>query len=194
MAEKLSFERLYFRESTSKRGEKCFVAKIREYTQSETGEKEYKGDAIVIANTSGKYKTTIDEEGKWDVSVMPMNKGKGYVVLLANRATDKIQIKEVEDRVLVLVNGREEKLKTEDGHFIPISFFCEQWYDPKKIINTIKRKMEYLQLGEGFDKEEFFAFFLDACSRVEREYAKKKAENSSLDESDLSRLRNKFKR
>jgi len=197
MTEKLSFTRLYFRESKSRNDELCFVSKVREYIKDEnTGEKEYLGDAIVIANTTGKYKCGISEEGKWDVNVMPMNKGKGYVVLTASRSTDKLEIKEMEDRVLVLVNGREEKLKTEDGHFIPISFFCKQWYDPKKIVKTIRRKMEYLQLAEDFNEEEFFADFISTCRRVERGYNKKVKNNSSSSVStdELEMLRNKFKR
>jgi len=190
---KHSFTRLYFKESEHREGGKCWIAKLK--YDPETGERMENGTLIVLANTSGKLATNIDKEGRWDVVCIPMKSGKGFIVVESSWTEDDIEL-EIEDyRVSLVINDKIEKLKTEDGKFIPLYFDRKRWYDPKKILPSIRRKMEHLQLPSDFSVDILCKEFLEACDEVSEEYArdmKKASGDEVVDSGKLEKLAEKW--
>ena len=186
--EKLVFSRLFFKESKNKKGELCYVGKVKIYKDIEGGKKkQYDGDKIVIGNTKGNEVCGINKEGRWDVTCRKMGKGDGYIVLFASYTFDKISFVQSDTSVQFLINGREEKLKTEDNKFIPLSFNAARWYDPTIILHNISRKLIFLQLPQDFNFVTWGESFLKACKEAENKYNK-----SLLKDKQDSRKGNKF--
>lgn len=158
-----TFHRLFLRESKNKKGERCFIGKVK---NMEDGT-----DLIVVANPDLLEKNGITETGRYDVEVKPMKNGRGFIVSAISWAFDKIEISTEETRVVLLINGREEKLK-ENGRFIPLSFDCERYYDPRKISENIRKKLGYMQLEEGKDIDGFLDAFVSLCKQTEKNYKK----------------------
>ena len=120
---KLAFTRLFFRKSRNKKGEDCYISKIKQYDNDpETNKKIFAGDLIIIANVEGLQKCGIDREGRWDVRCRRMSKGTGFVVIDADWTIDHITLQEDGWKLRFLISGKEDKLKTEDGKFIPLGF------------------------------------------------------------------------
>lgn len=190
---KLAFTRLYFKKSKNRKGEECYISKVKNYDILENGKKKFLGDAIVIANTTGRQKANIDKEGRWDVKCKRMHKGSGFVVIDAVWTIDDIEIKIDGWVVKFLINGRQEKLKTDDGKYIPLYFDRENWYDPEVIVENIERKLKFLQLPPKFSFEDLKLEFLGRCNEVQRKY-KKKAEksDSTIDEASIDKLKEKW--
>lgn len=200
-AKKLHFDRLYFKRSKNNKNEECYIGKVKLYVDDATDPsgKRYEGDAIVIGNMFGAQKCNITEEGRWTVKVKPMAKGRGYVVVEAEWAFDQIEIKREGYSIRFLINGREERLCTDDGKHIPLFFKCDNYYSPEMILPSIKRKMEYLQLPPDFCKQDIYDKYMEMCEGVLKEYdkqAKKKApKEAELEvevELNLSDLKNRF--
>jgi len=196
---KLDFTRLYFKKSQNKKGEDCFIAKVKSYSNTDS-EKRFVGDVIVIANCNSGV-IGITKEGRWDVKCKKMEKGTGYVVVEAQYTTDKIETKTEKHSVLVLINGREEKLKTDDNKYIPLSFHCDKWYEVELILKNIERKLTYLQLPGEFSFAEFSNEFREKCINVAKEYKKSIKQNSKKDnvvvvdqplDGSIERLKNKI--
>ena len=178
---KLSFTRLFFRKSKNKKGEECYISKIKNYDILDDGRKKFLGDAIVIANTCGSQKSTINREGRWDVKVKKMEKGSGYVVVDAVYTIDAVNFSVANCKVSFTINGREEKLKTDDGKFIPLYFDARNWYEPTTIYYNIERKFKFLQLPPDFSTEFFKNRFLALCEQCEKDYLKQsKAEKKKI--------------
>lgn len=192
---KLFFTRLYFRKSENKKGESCYISKIKNYNILENGRKEFAGDSIVIANTVGRQKSNITKAGRWDVKCKKMKKGNGFVVLDAKWTVDKVMIKIEGWVVKFLVNDRQEKFKTVTGKYIPLYFDRERWYDPEVIVYNIEQKLKFLQLPEDFSFEELKLEFLGACDRVQKEYKKEVSDSTGtkIEETDIERLKSKWK-
>lgn len=190
---KLNFTRLFFKKSKNKKGEDCYIGKVKQYVTKESGGKQFNGDTIVIANLFGSQKCNIDREGRWDVRCKKMEKGNGYVVVDANYTQDTLTISTGDFFAKFLINGREEKLKTEDGKYIPLSFDCDKYYDPEIIVENIERKLKYLQLPENFSFDGFMQDFLENCSKVHKAYCKREMpENEKISEDALNKLKANF--
>ena len=196
---KLSFTRLFFKKSKNKKGEECYISKVKNYDILSDGKKKFLGDAIVIANTCGSQKSTINKEGRWDVKVKKMDKGSGYVVVDAVWTLDRPDFSNCDNRVAFTINGREEKLKTDDGKYIPLYFDVKNWYDPETVFHNIERKMKFLQLGADFSLEIFKNRFLALCEQEEKNYGKlakkqkiTKTDEKIVDEDSLHALREKW--
>lgn len=197
---KLNFTRLYFRKSKNKKGQECFISKIKSYTTGDDGKKLYTGDVIVLANSpsnlGGVVNTGyIDKEGRYDVECKLMQSGKGYLVTRAIWTTDILDARVSGFKCLFLINGVEEKLRTEDGKFIPLSFDASNYYDPEKIVEAIDRKLKFTQIPSNFDRFSFFANFLRKCDEVNTKY--KKAVKSgevkvATEKLDVSKLQKKW--
>lgn len=175
-------KRLYFKKSKNKQNEECFIAKIKEFTQEVGGKKEFKGDAIVIANPD---KCKIHKSGRWDVEVREMFGAKGFLVLSAEWTIDTLDFSIDWDSfcVSILVNGEETKLKRTDkdsgkSKFLPLSFTSENYYPINKIVDSIKEKCIYLQLEPSFHVDYFLAEFTRACEAVYKEYKNNKSQYS----------------
>ena len=97
------------------------------------------------------------------------------------------------------INGREEKLKTDDGKYIPLYFDAKNWYEPEVVFHNIERKMKFLQLGADFSLEIFKNRFLALCEQDEKNYGKlakkqkiTKTDEKIVDEDSLHALREKW--
>ncbi len=188
-ADKLEYDRLYFRPSTKIKGK--FVARIKRYKDNGTGKQVHDKDEIVVANEG----SGVLREGKWDVKVKRMKKGDGYVVLSARLAEDRMSMKRERYCVVVMINGREDKLVCQDGAILPLSFSSKKYYDPDKIGGTIRRKAEYLQLNPAFDLTQFIDLFIAECKRVYQEYLVYCKENTEERKPvNLSSLKQKYEK
>lgn len=193
---KLAFTRLFFKKSKNRKGEICYISKVKHYENDpKTDKKKFVGDLIIIGNIEGKNKCSINKEGRWDVKCGKMNKGNGYVVVDAQWTTDTLEAQIDGFRVSVLINGKEEKLKTEDGKFIPLYFDRENYYEPEIIQENIERKIKFLQLPADFSVEGFFTNFHRMVEVVNTSYKKHIQENpgnTGIKQSDIDKLKAKW--
>ena len=124
-----------------------------------------------------------------------MKSKKGWIVIDAKYTQDEVSINTEGRVVMVLINGKEEKLRTEDRVLIPLRFDRDNWYEPKKIVPSIKRKFEHLQLPNTFDFNTFKSDFLHQCSEVSKKYAKdvkKGTPETSIQETQLQKWKDKW--
>ena len=142
-------------------GKECFTGKYQETEQDKV--------KIVICNGKVARREKI-REGRYDLEVVPMKKGVGFIVVFAKWAFDDVQLVKEQWRIVPIFNGKEQSLKTEDNRFIPLAFDCENYYDPAKIVPSLKRKLVFMQLNEEFDEELFYEAFLQSCALLEKEY------------------------
>lgn len=197
---KLNFTRLYFRKSKNKKGQECFISKIKSYTTGENGQKLFTGDVIVVANSPstlvGAVNTgCIDREGRYDVECKLMQSGKGYIVTRATWTIDILDVRISGFKCQFLINGSEDKLRTDDGKFIPLSFDAENYYDPEKIVLAIERKLKFVQVPDSFNKQNFLDNFYTKCDEVNTKYKKalKTGEVKVVEEKlDISKLQEKW--
>ena len=100
-----------------------------------------------------------------------MDKGSGYVVVDANYTIDAINFSVSDCRVGFTINGREEKLKTDDGKYIPLYFDAKSWYEPDTVFYNIERKLKFLQLPPDFSTEGLKVRFLEICTELEQKWS-----------------------
>ncbi len=159
------FKRLFLRESVNKSGERCLIGKVVDKTTSPPT------DLIVVCNPDTMRNSSIEKVGRWNVEVKAMKSGKGFVVLGGEWAFDKVELFIDDFKVQLLINGREEKLK-EGEKFIPLSFDLRNYYDPKRVATSIRKKLAYMQIPDGVNIDDFIDFFLDQCKIQEKLYKK----------------------
>ena len=157
------FKRLFLRESTNKKGERCLIGKVVDKTTTPHT------DLIVVCNPDTMEQHGIHEVGRWDVEVKPMKSGKGFVVVSADWSFDMVELFVTDFKVELLINGRNEKLK-EDDRYIPLFFDCENFYEPKKVAKSIRKKLSYMQIPETVNTEDFIDCFIDQCEIIQKRY------------------------
>ena len=117
-----------------------------------------------VAERSGAVKS-----GRYDIEVKPMRNGKGFIVLSALWAFDKIEMQIDEYKVTILENERTAKLIRDGKHF-PLVFNCRKYFDTKKIARNLEQKLGYMQLGDTIDTSGFVEVFLEQCKEAEKRY------------------------
>lgn len=161
------FKGLTFKESKKKKlAQRTFVGKIKTYTTDPKGNKLRGEDGIVIADGS----TPIDREGKWDVEVVRMRKGVGWIVTSATYTNDILEIHRNGPWVYLLINGTEQPLK-KGGRNISLAFDASNYFDPKKIAENIREKVGHLQVyWKDNSLELFLGVFVQLCATAHLEY------------------------
>lgn len=169
------FKRLFLKESTNAKGERCLIGKVIDKSVNP------EVDLIVVCNPDTMKESGINRTGRWDVEVKAMKSGKGFVVLSGVWCFDQISFQIDDFRIALLINGREEKLKTE-GKYIPLYFDCRNYYDPQRIVRAMRQKLSYMQLPESNDVEAFLDCFIEESNKLEKEYRLYMIKNVGKDE------------
>lgn len=120
-----------------------------------------KGTGMVVVGNE-----VIDSQGVYDVKCREMMSGKGYIVVEAKKVYDTMRVWAEEERVVMLVNDREVFLKTDDGMWLPLAFYCNRYYDPERIARYVRRKAKFYSFAPDFDLEETCARFVEKCLEV----------------------------
>ena len=147
--------RVFFREKVNLNGEPRWIGKVRKGKES----------LIVICNIEPDSDCPISSEGKWDVEVVEMRNGKGWIVLDARRSSEVISISREGYVVEVLTNGTSHKLK-EGNRYIPLYYDAHRPYSLDKLEHSIRRKAGYLQLEEDFSIDNLIKEFRGSCDEV----------------------------
>lgn len=179
--DRLVVERILMKESDKEKD--TFVGRIKIYGE----EKEFKGEVVVLAKN-------LPEVGKYKVVARPMKSGKGWIVEEWEKAYDIIEVRSVDDEVVFCVNGRQDKLRMDDGYSIPLFFNPAKYFPPEIVLKNIKKKLGYLTLPVDFSFANLSQDFLEKCGEVEKSYKKKirRTVQSVDDEVDVSALKMKY--
>lgn len=154
----------------------------------------FEGERVVIGND-------LPQEGKYRVTCREMKSGKGYIVTEWELLYDQPTFLERDGEVIFLVNGKEEKLRGENGKRFPLWFNPAKFF-PKDILwKNIRKKLNYLFLHPDFSQDALYEEFIQKTEKAEREYKKRVISESKneknggeLEISELDKLREKFRK
>lgn len=182
--EKLVVEKLLMKKSY--REENTFVGRVKLYEDT-TGE--FKGEVVVLAKD-------LPADGKYKITARKMSNGRGWITEKWEKTYDLIEVKLSEDKrqVIFCVNGRQDKLRGEDGKNIPLYFNPVKYFPPEIILKNIKKKLKFLCIEEHFDFNDFSAYYLELCAEVEKNHKKFAKKNNTGENLDLSKLTEKYGR
>ena len=123
-----------------------------------------------------------------------MSNGRGWIAEKWETTYDLIQVELSEDKreVIFMVNGRQDKLRGDDGKNIPLYFNPAKYFPPEIILKNIKKKLKFLCIEEHFDFDDFSDYYLELCAEAEKNHKKFAKKNNTGGNLDLSKLTEKY--